>query len=97
MKMERVKNLAGHLEYDYSIPKMAYQIFLKCLQNLEFLLLLFCYYFIRYTFEIFNNINPYNLFIIVLFSTTCIRGVGYFNGGFIFCLLEFMYCKNYFK
>ena len=54
------------------------------------------FYFIKYIRNI-QNINPYNLFIIVLFSTTCIRGVGYFNGGFIFCLLEFMYCKNYFN
>ena len=54
------------------------------------------FYFIKYIRNI-QNINPYNLFIIVLFSTTCIRGVGYFNGGFIFCLLEFMYYKNYFN
>ena len=54
------------------------------------------FYFIKYIRNI-QNINPYNLFIIVLFITTCIRGVGYFNGGFIFCLLEFMYCKNYFN
>jgi hypothetical protein len=53
------------------------------------------FYFIKYTRNI-QNINPYNLFIIVLFITMCIRGVGYFNGGFIFCLLEFMYCKNSF-
>jgi len=24
----------------------------------------------------------------------CIRGVGYFNGGFIFCILEFFYYKK---
>lgn len=56
------------------------------------------FYFIKYIRNIQNiqNINPYNLFIIVLFITMCIRGVGYFNGGFIFCLLEFMYCKNSF-
>ena len=54
------------------------------------------FYFIKYIRNI-QNINPYNLFIIVLFITTCIRGVGYFNGGFIFCLLEFMYYKNYFN
>jgi hypothetical protein len=51
------------------------------------------FYFIKYIRNI-QNINPYNLFIIVLFITMCIRGVGYFNGGFIFCLLEFMYYKN---
>ena len=54
------------------------------------------FYFIKYIRNI-QNVNPYNLFIIVLFITTCIRGVGYFNGGFIFCLLEFMYCKNSFN
>ena len=54
------------------------------------------FYFIKYIRNI-QNVNPYNLFIIVLFITTCIRGVGYFNGGFIFCLLEFMYYKNYFN
>ena len=38
-----------------------------------------------------KNINPYNLFIIALFITLCIRGTGYFNGGFIFCILELFY------
>ena len=52
------------------------------------------FYFIKYIRNI-QNINPYNLFIIVLFVTMCIRGVGYFNGGFIFCLLEFFYCKKF--
>ena len=52
------------------------------------------FYFIKYIRNI-QNINPYNLFIIVLFVTMCIRGVGYFNGGFIFCLLEFMYYKKF--
>jgi len=52
-------------------------------------------YFIKYIRNN-QNINPYNLFIIVLFITMCIRGAGYFNGGFIFCLLEFIYCKNSF-
>ena len=51
-------------------------------------------YFIKYIRNN-QNINPYNLFIIVLFITMCIRGVGYFNGGFIFCLLEFFYCKKF--
>ena len=54
------------------------------------------YYFLRYILNI-KNLSAYNLFIIVLFVSMCIRGVGYFNGGFIFCLLEFFYCKRFFK
>ena len=54
------------------------------------------YYFLRYILNI-KNINSYNLFIIILFVTMCIRGVGYFNGGFIFCLLEFFYSKKFFN
>ena len=52
------------------------------------------FYFIKYILNI-KNINPYNLFIITLFVTMCIRGVGYFSGGFIFCLFEFFYCKKF--
>ena len=52
------------------------------------------YYFFRYMLNI-KNINSYNLFIIILFVTMCIRGVGYFNGGFIFCILEFFYYKKF--
>ena len=52
------------------------------------------YYFLRYILNI-KNINSYNLFIIILFVTMCIRGAGYFNGGFIFCLLEFFYHKKF--
>ena len=54
------------------------------------------YYFLRYILNI-KNLSAYNLFIIVLFVCMCIRGVGYFNGGFIFCLLEFFYCKRFFN
>jgi hypothetical protein len=50
--------------------------------------------FIKYMVNI-KNINSYNLFIIVLFITMCVRGAGYFNGGFIFCLLEFFYYKKF--
>ena len=52
------------------------------------------YYFLRYILNI-NNLSAYNLFIIILFGAMCIRGVGYFNGGFIFCILEFFYCKKF--
>ena len=52
------------------------------------------FYFIKYLLNL-KNINLYNLFIIVLFITLSIRGAGYFNGGFIFCLLEFFYHKKF--
>ena len=51
------------------------------------------FYFIKYILNI-KDISPYNLFIIVLFVVICIRGAGYFNGGFIFCLLELFYSKK---
>ena len=52
------------------------------------------FYFLKYLLNI-KNINSYNLFIIVLFITLSIRGAGYFNGGFIFCVLEFFYQKKF--
>ena len=52
------------------------------------------FFFIKYILNI-QNINSYNLFVIILFVTMCIRGVGYFNGGFIFCILEFFYYKKF--
>ena len=54
------------------------------------------FYFIKYILNI-KNINSYNLFIIVLFITMSIRGAGYFNGGFIFCVLEFFYHQKLYK
>ncbi len=51
------------------------------------------FYFLKYTLNI-KNINSYNLFIIALFITISIRGAGYFNGGFIFCILEFFYYQK---
>ena len=52
------------------------------------------FFFIKYILNI-KNISSYQIFIITLFVTMCIRGVGYFNGGFIFCLLEFFYYKKF--
>ena len=52
------------------------------------------FFFLKYILNI-KNISPYQIFIIILFVTMCIRGVGYFNGGFIFCLLEFFYYKKF--
>lgn len=51
------------------------------------------YMFIKYMINL-KKINSYQLFIIVLFVTQCLRGAGYFNGGFIFCLFEFFYFAN---
>ena len=53
-------------------------------------------FFIKYLFKI-KTILPYNLFIIVLFITQCLRGAGYLNGGFAFCLFEIFYIKNIFE
>jgi len=50
-------------------------------------------YFLKYILNL-KVINSYNLFIIVLFITLSIRGAGYFNGGFIFCLFEFFYLQE---
>ncbi len=52
--------------------------------------------FVRYLTNI-KKISSYDLFIICLFITLCIRGAGYFNGGFIFCLLEFFFLQNKYK
>ena len=54
------------------------------------------FYFLKYILNI-KNINSYNIFIIVLFITMSIRGAGYFNGAFIFCVLEFFYHKKFTK
>jgi len=49
--------------------------------------------FIRYLLKL-EKICGYNLFIITLFITQCIRGAGFFNGGFIFCIFEFFYVST---
>ena len=68
--------------------------FLKMLTEFGIFTFVILFYFIKYILNL-KNISPYNLFIIVLFVTICIRGAGYFSGGFIFCLLEFFYYKNF--
>jgi hypothetical protein len=50
-------------------------------------------FFVKYLFNS-KKITSYNLFIIVLFITQCLRGAGYLNGGFAFCLFEIFYMKN---
>ena len=52
------------------------------------------FYFTKYMVNI-KNITTYDLFIITLFITLSIRGAGYFNGGYIFCLLEFFYYNKF--
>ena len=48
------------------------------------------YLFLKYIINI-KKIKTFNIFVIVIFITQCIRGAGYFNGGFIFCIFEFLY------
>jgi hypothetical protein len=68
--------------------------FFKMINEFGFFSLLIFYLFIRYLLNL-EKIDSYNLFIITLFITQCIRGAGYFNGGFIFCLLEFIYFEKF--
>ena len=67
--------------------------FFKLFTEFGFFAFIIYLYFLKYIINI-KNINSYNLFIIILFITMSIRGAGYFNGGFIFCLLEFFYNKK---
>ena len=67
--------------------------FFKILTEFGFFSLFICYFFLRYLMGI-KKINSYNIFIITLFITLSIRGAGYFNGGFIFCIFEFFYLKE---
>ena len=68
--------------------------FLKMFTEFGIFTFVIFFYFIKYILNL-KNISPYNLFIIVLFVMICIRGAGYFSGGFIFCLLEFFYYKKF--
>ena len=68
--------------------------FFKMINEFGFFSLLIFYLFIRYLLNR-EKIDSYNLFIITLFITQCIRGAGYFNGGFIFCVLEFIYFEKF--
>jgi hypothetical protein len=68
--------------------------FLKMFTEFGIFTFVILFYFIKYILNL-KNISPYNLFIIVLFVMLCIRGAGYFSGGFIFCLLEFFYYKKF--
>tara|TARA_B110000027_G_scaffold120438_1_gene133882 strand:+ start:3373 stop:4722 length:1350 start_codon:yes stop_codon:yes gene_type:complete len=67
--------------------------FFKILTEFGIFSVFILYFFIKYIFNL-KKVNPYNLFIIVLFVTLCVRGAGYFNGGFLFCLFELFYIKK---
>ena len=64
--------------------------FFKIITEFGFFSLIIAYQFLKYLINL-KKINEFNIFIIVLFLTLCIRGAGYFNGGFIFCIFEFFY------
>jgi hypothetical protein len=66
----------------------------KMFTEFGFFAFIIFFYFVKYILNI-KNLSSYNLFVIILFVTMCIRGVGYFNGGFIFCILEFFYYKKF--
>ena len=93
-------NLVSRPEYDRAYVLVKQLNFKDGLSNFfkmftEFGIFAFVifYFFIKYVLHI-KKLNSYNIFIIVLFITMCIRGAGYFNGGFIFCLLEFLYLSK---
>jgi hypothetical protein len=94
-------NLINKPEYKYSYYlakelnlKDGLSNFFKMINEFGFFSLLIFYLFIRYLLNL-KKIDSYNLFIITLFITQCIRGAGYFNGGFIFCFLEFIYFEKF--
>jgi hypothetical protein len=67
--------------------------FFKILTEFGIFSVFILYFFIKYILNL-KKIDPFNIFIIVLFVTLCVRGAGYFNGGFIFCLFELFYIKK---
>lgn len=98
---EATVNLLNKPEYKNIAPgarvlnlKDGLSNFFKMINEFGFFSLLIFYLFIRYLLNL-EKIDSYNLFIITLFITQCIRGAGYFNGGFIFCLLEFIYFEKF--
>jgi hypothetical protein len=71
--------------------------FFKILNEFGIFSLIILFIFIKYLINQ-KTLSIFNLFIITLFITLCIRGAGYFNGGFIFCLFEFLYLnKSFYK
>ncbi len=70
--------------------------FFKILNEFGIFSIIVLYLFLKYLINQ-KKINSFNLFIITLFITLSIRGAGYFNGGFIFCLFEFLYIQRIIK
>ncbi len=66
---------------------------LKIITEFGILSIFIIYLFFNYIFKL-KNFSSYNIFVIILFLTMCIRGAGYFNGGFIFCLFEFLFYET---
>ena len=64
--------------------------FFKMITEFGIFSLIIFYLFLKYIINI-KKIKAFNIFVIVIFITQCIRGAGYFNGGFIFCIFEFLY------
>tara|TARA_B110001454_G_C12639883_1_gene400724 strand:- start:583 stop:1074 length:492 start_codon:yes stop_codon:yes gene_type:complete len=98
---EATINLVKMPEYKHMPPggkilnlKDGLSNFFKMVNEFGFFSLFIFYFFIRYLLNL-KKIDSYNLFIITLFITQCIRGAGYFNGGFIFCVLEFIYFEKF--
>ena len=65
----------------------------KLMNEFGYFILILFYFFVKYLFNL-KKINPYDIFIITLFITMLIRGAGYFNGGFLFCVLELFYIRK---
>ena len=70
MKMKKIGQVGNCF---FLIPKMAYQIFSKCLQNLEFLLLLFCFILLN-IFEIFK-ILIHIIYLLLFYLLQCVLEV----------------------
>lgn len=67
---------------------------IKVFNEFGFFSLILVYFFFKYVLNL-KKVNSYNIFIIILFITLSIRGAGYFNAGFIFCVLEFFYINKF--
>ena len=89
IKMELLKNEKVYHGLRLLNIKDGLSNFFKMISEFGILTLILFYFFLRYLLNL-KNINSYNIFIIILFITLCIRGVGYFSGGFVFCIYELL-------
>ena len=94
-------NIGGHNDKDatfWLIKKLnlkdGLSNFLKLFTEFGIFSFIVYFYFLKYILNV-KDVNSYNLFIIILFITLSIRGAGYFNGAYIFCILEFFYHKKF--